>query len=289
MATLMRSLRVSAPAKINLFLRVLGRRPDGYHNLETLFQEIDLSDELIFRETIGETSLEVPGHTDLENRDNLVIKALRWIENRIEHKLHVAITLRKEIPSAAGLGGGSSDAAATLKGIASFFGLDLGPEDLAVAAISLGADVPFFLTGGAAVGEGVGEKLTPVNLPNDYELLLVNPGFPVSTAAIFREYSKILTANTREGRLWPVLHSTRSVRDLLHNDLQSVAERLHPEISEVLREMERSGLRDSLMTGSGPTVFGLAQPGEIGRTKAGHFEKWTKIVARPSNHGIVID
>jgi 4-diphosphocytidyl-2-C-methyl-D-erythritol kinase len=289
MATLMRSLRVSAPAKINLFLRVLGRRPDGYHDLETLFQEIDLSDELIFRETVGETSLEVPGHTDLENRDNLVTKALRWIENRIERKLHVAITLRKRIPSAAGLGGGSSDAAATLKGIASFFSLDLGPEDLAEAAISLGADVPFFLKGGAAVGEGVGEKLTPVNLPNDYELLLVNPGFPVSTAAIFREYSKILTANTREGRLWPVLHSTRSVRDLLHNDLQSVAERLHPEISEVLREMERSGLRDSLMTGSGPTVFGLAQPGEIGRTKTGHFEKWTKIVARPSNHGIVID
>jgi 4-diphosphocytidyl-2-C-methyl-D-erythritol kinase len=285
----MRSLRVSAPAKINLFLRVLGRRHDAYHNLETLFQEIDLSDELIFRETAGETTLDVPGHADLENRDNLVIRVLRWVEKRIERRLHVAITLHKRIPSAAGLGGGSSDAAATLIGIASFFRLELGPEDLAEAAISLGADVPFFLKGGAAVGEGIGEKLTSVDLPTDYELLLVNPGFPVSTAAIFREYSKILTGNTLEGRLWAVLHSNRSVRDILHNDLQAVAERLHPEISEVLREMERSGLRDTLMTGSGPTVFGLAQPGEIGRMKTERLEKWTKIVAQPSNHGIVID
>jgi 4-diphosphocytidyl-2-C-methyl-D-erythritol kinase len=280
---------VSAPAKINLFLRVLGRRDDGYHNLETLFQEIDLSDELLLRETNFETSLEVPGHVDLENRENLVIKALKWIENRIGRRLSVAIRLNKRIPSAAGLGGGSSDAAATLKGIGSLFELDLGPEDLAEAAMSLGADVPFFLTGGAAVGEGVGERLTAVDLPTDYELLLVNPGFPVSTAAIFREFSKSLTANTREGRLWAVLKATRNVRKLLHNDMQPVAERLHPGISIVLEEMERSGLRDKLMTGSGPTVFGLAQPGEIERMNTESFDKWTKIVARPSNRGILIN
>jgi 4-diphosphocytidyl-2-C-methyl-D-erythritol kinase len=285
----MRSIRISAPAKINLFLRVLGRRPDGYHNIETLFQEIDLADELILRETAGQTSLEVPGHADLENQDNLVIRALRWIEKKIRRQLSVAITVNKRIPAAAGLGGGSSDAAAALKGIVSLFRLDLGPGDLAQAAISLGADVPFFLKGGSAVGEGIGEQLTPLDLPTDYELLLVNPGFPVSTAAVFKEFSNILTGNTLEGRLWPVLQTTRDARKLLHNDLQSVAERMHPEISVILGEMARSGLQDRLMTGSGPTVFGLAQPGEIGKMKTESFEKWTKIVARPSNRGILID
>jgi 4-diphosphocytidyl-2-C-methyl-D-erythritol kinase len=117
----------------------------------------------------------------------------------------------------------------------------------------------------------------------------VNPGFPVSTAAVFKAFSNILTGNTLEGRLWPVLRTTRDARKLLHNDLQSVAERMHPEISVILGEMARSGLSHTLMTGSGPTVFGLTQPGEIGKMNTRPFEKWTKIVARPSDRGILID
>lgn len=285
----MRSIRITAPAKINLCLRVLGRRPDGYHILETLFQEIDLSDELILRETSGETSLAVPGHPDLATPDNLVMKAFRWLENTSGRRFSLSITVNKRIPVAAGLGGGSSNAAAVLKGMVSLYRLGLEEDDLARAALSLGADVPFFLIGGTAVGEGIGEHVTPVNIPSDYELLLVNPGFRVSTATVFQEYSRTLTGRTREGRLWRELRETRQIRDLLHNDLQSAAERLCPEIREMLGELARTGFAHRSMSGSGPTVFGLAQRNHIEKMQIGPMEKWTKIVARPSNRGIVID
>ena len=285
----MRSIRLFAPAKINLFLRVLGKRPDGYHNIETLFQEIDLRDELILKEGTHETSLEVPGHPELETDDNLVMKALRWLEKETGRRLHVDITLIKRIPSAVGLGGGSSDAAAALVGLTTLFRLDLREDGLIRAARSLGADVPFFLKGGTAVGEGIGERLTPVSFPLHYEVLLIHPGFQVSTATVFREFSRILTDGTREARLWRILAENRDVRDLLHNDLQPVAERLYPEISEMSEAMVAAGWQAGLMTGSGPTVFGLAQPDEMWRLRTDLGSRWTKIVARPSNRGIVMN
>jgi 4-diphosphocytidyl-2-C-methyl-D-erythritol kinase len=268
---------------------VLGRRPDGYHILETLFQEIDLRDELILRETAGETSLEVPGHPDLATPENLVIKALRWLENETGGEFFLSMTLNKRIPTAAGLGGGSSNAAAALKGVASLYRLEMGKEDLVRGALALGADVPFFLMGGTAVGEGIGERLTSVDIAMDYELLLVNPGFRVSTAAVFQEYSKTLTGHIRDGRLWSDLRTTRQIGDLLYNDLQPAAVRLHPEILEILNEMNQCGFAHRLMSGSGPTVFGLAESDEIRRMKTGLTREWTNIVACPSNRGIVID
>ena len=253
----MKSIRVRTPAKINLFLRVLRRREDGYHELETLFQAIDLWDELIISEAVSSAHLEVPDHPDLEAPDNLVWRAIRWLEKRTEAHYAVQIQLAKGIPVAAGLGGGSSDAAATLIAVRQLFGIPLTDEDLLDGACALGADVSFFLSGGSAVGEGIGERLTPVQLSLDYGLVLLNPGFPVSTAAVYREFSRTLTGDKRHSRLWKLLREGCPVDRLLHNDLQPIAEKLYPEVARVRAFMREVVCDAVLMSGSGPTVFGL--------------------------------
>jgi 4-diphosphocytidyl-2-C-methyl-D-erythritol kinase len=167
--------------------------------------------------------------------------------------------------------------------------LDLSPEDLRRGALALGADVPFFLLGGTAVGEGIGERLTWVDLPVDYGLLLVNPGFPVSTGMIFREYSKTLTGQLREGTLWRMIREKRPLESFLHNDLQVVAERLYPEISEMCARLVGFGIAASLMTGSGPTVFGIGDPDRLDALKRQLPGQWLRLTARPVKRGVAID
>ncbi len=287
----MNSIRVTAPAKINLFLRVLGRRPDGYHDLETLFQAIDLSDELIISEARDETSLEVPGHPELQNEQNLVIRAIRRLEMDIGRRIRVRIRLTKRIPAGGGLGGGSSDAAAAMIGVRALLDLKLSDQDLHRAACGLGADVPFFLIGGTAVGEGVGEKLTPVSLALDYGIVLANPGFAASTAAVFRQLSGNLTPGPKQGKLWRLLGKGQGVGGLLHNDLQSVTESLYPVVRQAREFLERCGFRSVLMSGSGPTVFAVTEPDawldvQIGKELP---ERWSVVVAKPVPYGVVVD
>lgn len=282
-------LRVLAPAKINLHLRILGRRGDGYHELETVFQAIDLADELLIGKADKETTLDVPGHEDLENDSNLVIRAVRWLEGKAGRRLPVAVRLVKNIPTAAGLGGGSTDAAAALLGVRALYRLELTDSELLDGAAGLGADVPFFLVGGTAVGEGVGERLSPIALPLDYTLVLVNPRFSVSTATVFRHFSKTLTGEPRNGRLWWIIDRLRGIGELLHNDLQTTAERLYPEISEVLRALEGAGAEQVLMTGSGPTVFAVAREGQTEEMISRMPEKWKCFSARPVGTGMVIE
>lgn len=285
----MKKLRARAPAKINLYLRVLDRRQDGYHELETVFQAVDLNDELVVEESSGPSRLEVPGHPHLETNDNLVLRSLRWLEEQTGQKISVRMKLVKRIPEAAGLGGGSSDAAAALLGIATLLDLGVQDHDLLRAAMALGADVPFFLRGGTAVGEGIGERLTSVQLLTDYGVLLVNPGFPVATAAVFREYSKSLTGKRIRGTLWTILRELQRVEDLLHNDLQPIAERLHPEISDVRTQMAGAGITKPLMSGSGPTVFGIGDPDWLAALTERFRPKWSTFVTKPLMTGVAID
>ena len=285
----MRSIRARAPAKINLFLRVLSRRPDGYHNIETLFQAIDLYDELIFEESSGPSTLEVTGIPELETEKNLVMRALKWLQERVAADLRVRIRLSKKIPMAGGLGGGSSDAAAALLSIRELFHLPISDDELRSAAVRLGADVPFFFAGGSAVGEGIGEVLTPVVIPENYGLLMLNPGFPVSTPQVYSEFSKTLTGRNREDRLRSVLREARAITDLLYNDLQAVTESLYPEVSEIRIHLEQKGLTGVLMSGSGPTVFGITGPGQEEHFGRALPSGWTMIASHPINHGVKLD
>lgn len=285
----MRTLRIRTPAKVNLFLRVLGRRPDGYHAIETIFQAIDLEDEVVLTMVDGESSLEVPGFPELSGRDNLVLKAVRALETHTERRLPMKITLCKGIPVAAGLGGGSSDAAAVLAGAQELFDLALPTENLHRIARTLGADVPFFLRGGSAVGEGIGDILTPVELPMDYGLVLVNPGFPVVTGSIYAAFSRTLTGEPRKGKVWDVLRESRSPSDMLVNDLQPPAERLHPAIRDAREALERAEIPHTLMSGSGATVFGIVGPDRHGSWEQPFPAGWTVISTRPVSRGCLVD
>jgi 4-diphosphocytidyl-2-C-methyl-D-erythritol kinase len=287
----MKSIRLRSPAKINLFLRVLGKRTDGYHEIETLFQEIDLADSIILKRCDGPKSIEVFGAPGLETSDNIVFKSLRWLENLCGQCFNIHIELHKAVPVAAGLGGGSSNAAAIILGVKELYDLDwLDIEAIRSMAAAIGADVPFFLHGGTAIGEGVGEKLTPIFL--DYvpeEIVLVNPGFPVSTAKIFEELSKTLTGHMRPGILQGLYGESRDARTFLHNDLQPVAERLHPRISEALEAMRMVGIESPLMSGSGPTVFGFLDKYASESQRMSFPEPWKVILTRPAKKGITID
>jgi 4-diphosphocytidyl-2-C-methyl-D-erythritol kinase len=284
----MERVHIKTPAKINLFLRVLERRADGYHNIETIFQAVDLQDELIIEKTSDASVLTVPGYSSLENEENLVIKAIRRLELQIGRDLPTKLQLNKNIPIAAGLGGGSTNAAAALIGVCSLFNLDLSEEAIYEIARSLGADVPFFLNGGSAVGQGVGDVLAPIDLPLDYSILLVNPGFYVSTAAVYEKLSSSLTGPARDGKLWTMIQEHRHLEDLLHNDLQAVAEGLYPEISEVRTFLKRNGLNKTLMSGSGPTVFAMGASDQLSRVAGILPGKWRAWIVNPIKHGPTI-
>ena len=284
-------LRVRTPAKINLYLRVVGKRPDGYHELETLFQAIDLMDELVLTKASGDTRLVSPGYPELETEQNLVLKALNWVEKAVDSPLHVHIHLTKRIPLGGGLGGGSSDAAATLIGLCELYDLPLDDSMLHRAALELGADVPFFLLGGTAIGQGIGEILTAVDISTEYALVLINPGFPVSTARVFREFSTSLTDNPGRGTLWGLLNAGKSLESFLHNDLQETTERLYSEVREIREFLEHFDVRGVLMSGSGPTVFAIVEPDNkiTDQMKKTVPTGWTMLEINPLTHGPEID
>lgn len=286
----MTSLRLRTPAKINIFLRVLGRRADNYHELETLFQAIELYDELVIRKKKGIRRLIVRNYEGLQNESNLVLRALEWLENQCDSRFEVEIELVKNIPVAAGLGGGSSDAAATLVGLKRLLDLDwLSSDDIARGALSLGADVPFFILGGTAIGRGIGEILTPVGLNCDYGILLVNPGFAVSTGQIFSAFSKTLTESPKKVTLQGLLDQGVELSQLLVNDLQDVAESMHPEIRLIRETFIESGVTEALMTGSGPTVFALGSLEKLEALKDRFGSKYRVMLTQPSPGSILID
>ena len=237
-----------APAKLNLFLHVTGRRPDGYHTLQTLFQFLDVGDELRFDLTgdgrIARANL-LPGVP--EDRD-LCVRAARLLQAASGTTQGAVIHLDKRLPLGGGLGGGSSDAATTLLALNELWGCNLAPEALAALGLTLGADVPVFVRGHAAWAEGVGEILTPADPPERWVVVLA-PAVAVSTAQAFAAFD-------REHDLTPyspaitirAFHAGRG-----RNDLEPVVLRLYPEVDNALKWLGKFG--DARMTGSGACVF----------------------------------
>ena len=266
-------LSVKAPAKINLFLRVTGRRADGYHTLQTRMQKVGLFDLLEVQRGGEGIRLHCVGADLPENADNLVHRAaslfLETVAQRRGRTLGgVKISLTKNIPIAAGLGGGSSDAAAALKALNSLFETGLTAGELAAMGLELGADVPFFLADTpAALAVGIGEILTPVAPLSGCFVLLVNPGFSVSTRwvyqtfALTKEEKTTIFKNFRESADpagQPCLSVTvEGLPAALENDLETVTITRYPEIGRIKEELLAHGAVAALMSGSGPTVFAL--------------------------------
>lgn len=241
----MRALTLPAPAKLNLMLHILGRRADGYHELQTLFQFLDHGDELTFT---ARTDGQIRLHTDLPGVDhdsNLIVRAARLLQTHSACTLGADIKLIKRLPMGGGIGGGSSDAATTLLGLDFLWQTRLGVDRLAAIGLTLGADVPVFVRGRAAFAEGVGERLQPVELSEPW-YLVVAPQVSVSTAEIFSDPE--LTRNT------PAI----TVRSLLAggglNDCQPVVERRYPEVRNALSLLNK--FVPARMTGTGACVFG---------------------------------
>jgi len=239
------TLSLPAPAKLNLFLHITGRRADGYHNLQTLFQFVDYGDTLHFscRED-GQINL----HTELPGvapEDNLIVKAAKRLQTATRTSLGADITLEKRLPMGGGIGGGSSDAATTLVGLNRLWESNLSDDQLAAIGIALGADVPVFVHGKAAWAEGVGERLTPVELEEPWYLVVIPP-YSVSTAEIFSDQR--LTRDTS-----PItLAAFREVGG--RNDCLPVVAARYPEIRNTLILL--NNYCEAKMTGTGSCLFG---------------------------------
>lgn len=238
-------LVLPAPAKLNLFLHIIGRRQDGYHQLQTLFQFLNYGDELTF--TPSNKLTLTCNNPALVSDDNLILQAARRLQERTGSESGAAIHLRKKLPMGGGVGGGSSDAATTLLALNALWQLDLSMDELADIGLTLGADVPVFVRGKAAFGEGVGEVLTPVNAPENYYLVLV-PEVHVETIRMFRH--KDLTRNT------PAIKVCAALEQKGQNDFEPLVRRLYPEVDQclmLLNDFDGSG--PARMSGSGACVF----------------------------------
>lgn len=256
---------IKAPAKINIGLNIVAKRDDGFHNLETLFYPIyDLYDELIF-----DDSDQFKFDSEL-SFDNIIIKAVKLLEQHTSRNFPIKISLKKNIPIGAGLGGGSSDAAAVLITINEIFELNLSNNKLGAIALELGSDVPFFLKGKPAVGKSRGESLTNVDLNISYPILLVNPGIHVSTKEAFTKINpSAAELNYNEIVKIPV----QNYLNFIVNDFEQSVFKMHPEIEEIKESLYSAGAMFALMSGSGSTVYGIFEDIDIAKSAAEQFPK----------------
>jgi len=248
--------RVYAPAKINLCLHVLGRRDDGYHDLDMLMLRVSLYDRLDVSLSSGSgIAVSCPQVRLPPGVENLAARAARLLLKQVGEVRSVAIRIDKHIPEAAGLGGGSSDAAAVLLALNEMLGCGLSRSELMGLGVQLGADVPFFIYGQTAWATGVGERLHPwPGLPPIW-LVLVNPRVAVSTAWVFQNLG--LTHPGPIAKLPKFPQGMSSLVCLLHNDLEAVTCQRHPVITTIKERLVAGGAAGALMSGSGPTVFGV--------------------------------
>lgn len=252
----MNSIKVKSQAKINLGLRVLSKRKDGYHNLSTIFYPIDfLFDEIEFRKSSNtEINCNV---AELETKDNLVIRAVQIIESSLKISLPTSVIIEKNIPIGGGLGGGSSNAAAALISLNKLYDLKISDSKLKEFAIQLGSDVPFFLINSPALGESRGEKLTPLNFSIDEYILIVNPGIHIATKELF---SKIIQGknkiNPNEFIESDKLNYSKCKNELI-NDFEETVFKTYTEIHDIKKIMNEFGALFAQMTGTGSTIYGI--------------------------------
>jgi 4-diphosphocytidyl-2-C-methyl-D-erythritol kinase len=274
-------LTLKAPAKINWFLNILGKRSDGYHEIQSLMQKVTLYDQLTFDlsdNLILETGAPIP------SEQNLIYKAAMLLKNRYGIDRGAVIYLEKKIPMGAGLGGGSSDAAAALLGLNKLWSLGLSTEELCRAAEELGSDVPFFLYGPLSYAYGRGEKLEPLSAQKPLSIVLVKPLFDVSTAWVYKNFAML---TKKDGKVNNIRHFIRNIERAelsgitghISNDLESVTINSYPVIAEIKERLCYQGAVFALMSGSGSTVFGVFESLKRAEEASTSFDEfWTAVV-----------
>lgn len=273
--------KIAAPAKVNLCLHVVGRRDNGYHDLAMLMQKVSLFDYLSVELVPGDkVQVDCPGLVLADGEVNIVARAVALFREYVGSTQGVRVSVEKNIPAAAGLGGGSSDAAAVLMALNDLLRAGLATTEMMSLGLEIGADVPFFLYGQTAWATGVGERLQPWPGVPPVTLVLVNPGVAVSTAWVFKNLG--LTRNNSMARIPRFPVGTRALVRLLHNDLEVVTCQHYPVITTIKERLIDSGAKGALMSGSGSTVFGVfaeRSQAEAAATEiAEENDWWVKVV-----------
>ena len=292
----MKSIELKSRAKINLSIDVLGKREDGYHLVEMIMQTIDLYDIIKITENdideinINSNSLDIP-----LNKNNIVYKAAELLKDRFNIKSGLDIFIQKNIPVAAGMAGGSCNAAAVLVGLNKLWNLNLSEKQLQEIGLTLGADVPFCISGKTALAQGIGEELTYIKgLPKDASILICKPNLFVSTKDVYqgldldnikdRPDNKLLIKCLEEGNI-------KVLSENMVNVLENVTSKMHEEILDIERIMMDNNALGSMMSGSGPTVFGIFEKEEDAiKGKEKLLEKYNQVyVVRSSERGVEIN
>ena len=247
-----------APAKLNIRLKVTGRRPDGYHELVSIMVPVTLFDHLELETTLrGPIRLTCQGPSIPDNEKNLVYRAAQAFFSRTRRESGLSVKLTKNIPVAAGLGGGSSDAASTLMALNDMCSNPLTSEELAELAVSLGADIPFFLKNRPCMARGIGEVLEPIEKWPGFWYVIVTPSVKVSTAWVYANLKLKLTTGEYDSIITQLESGSYDIAEILENDLETVTASHFPVINTIKKSLMAGGAKGALMTGSGPSVFGI--------------------------------
>ena len=277
----MNTTNYKSHAKINLGLQVLNKREDGYHNLQSYFVEIDLQDELGF--SLSATfQLSVEGAEVPDDDSNLISKAYKIIRAKTETvDTEYTIHLKKRIPIGGGLGGGSSNAAATLKALNQLWKLNLFPQELEKMGAELGADVPFFIKGGVQLIEGIGDMLTPIDLAplEGISFLLVVPPIHISTPWAYGALNKSLQPDKSHPKFPPL--SKPMKWELFDNDFERVIRKTYPEIGKIKENLQNAGALYAGLSGSGSTVFGVFDNQQKAEALLGNFSPYQTFLSSP--------
>ncbi len=255
----MKEIIINSYGKINLGLDVLYRRDDGYHEINTIMQQISLNDILTIKEIKKDIEIECNKEEVPLDSTNLVDHAWKKMQEKTGINRGIKVNIYKRIPVAAGLAGGSANAAAVLKGLNELWGLKLSEKELMEIGVEIGADVPYCIMGGTAFAEGIGEKLTKIRSFKDKNVLLINPGIGISTAEVYKNIRLNKQSHIDITKIMSFIEEDdiNSVAKSITNIMEEVVIEKTPIISEIKRDMLDYGALGSLMSGSGPTVFGL--------------------------------
>ena len=273
----MEEIRIRAHAKINLYLDVVGKREDGYHDLETIFHSIELHDDvIIYKQATKGITVSCEHPRVPQDSRNLAYRAANLLSDSVGGLDGIAIDIHKRIPVAAGLAGGSANAAAVLYGVNELFELGLTQETLRQFGAKLGADIPFCLHGGAALGLGIGDQLTRLPALSAVPLLLLNPGIHISTATVFKKLNFSLTIREKRGIIMKTCLAKKDVAGIgrnLYNLLEVPVFSHYPEIAALKTELStQAGAYGALMSGSGATVFAVMQNSDVAHQCASYFK-----------------
>jgi len=255
-------IKIAAPAKINLFLEILGKRQDGYHEIETVMQEVSLFD-YIYMENYDKNVVFTCSNPKLSaGEDNLVVKAVRLLQNESKTYRGVKIHLDKRIPIGAGLGGGSSDAVATLVGLNKLWRIGYDEKQLMSLAGKLGSDTPFFVVGNTAICKGRGEIVTPYPINVSYNYIIIYPRFEVNTAMVYKNFKNSLTKNLKDVNFFMrefISGNPNKLGAFLHNRLEDVVFKLYPDLEKIKKTLSKFNFCGVLLSGSGSALYGLCK------------------------------